>query len=153
MDAEPQVPAHDSARQIPGVRVSPIRVVLAALPPLLGDIVRETLVRDAEALVDAEVGSANDITPTLERATADVVVVGVAPSEWSDLSSLVRLLLFEHPRLTIVALASDGRSGYVYQQQPRGVAIHDITPKSLVHAIRSTATTDLHPGIHPFSAE
>ena len=133
--------------------MSPIRVVLAALPPLLGDIVRETLVRDAEAQVDAEVGSARDIGPTLGRITANVVVVGVAPSEWSELSSLLREILAGHPGLTIVALASDGRSGYVYQHQPRGVAIHDISPKSLVQVIRSTATTGLHPGIHPFSAE
>ena len=96
---------------------------------------------------------AGEIASALERTAADVAIVGVASTDWVGLSGLLRELLARHPRLTVVALASDGRSGYVYQQQPRGVAINDISPKSLLHAIRSTAATDVHPPIHPFSAE
>lgn len=133
--------------------MSPIRVVLATLPPLLGDIVRETLVRDAEAEILAEVESAADIAAVVERTDPNVAVVGVATADWIDVSSRLRDLLSEHPRLTIVALASDGRSGYVYQNQPRGVVINDLSPKSLVQAIRSTITTGVNPPVHPFSAE
>jgi len=133
--------------------VSPIRVVLATLPPLLGDIVRETLVRDAEAEILAEVESAADIAAVVERTDPNVAVVGVASADWIDVSSRLRDLLIKHPRLTIIALACDGRSGYVYQNQPRGVVINDLSPKSLVHAIRLTTASDVHPPVHPFSAE
>lgn len=134
--------------------MSPIRVVLATLPPLLGDIVRETLVREGGVEIVAEIGDTDDIRPTIDRTSPDVAVLGVAPDNWAGLSGFLRNVLGDHPRLAVVALASDGRSGYVYQQQPRGAVIHDITPKSLASAIRSTATpADVNPAIHPFSAE
>ena len=132
--------------------MSTIHVALATLPPLLRDIVRETLVRDPDVEIVAEIGRTNEIEASSDRVAADVLIVGVAPADWSGLSSLTRELLTRHPGLTIIALARDGRSGYVYQQ-PRGLAIHDISPKSLVQLIRSTAGTGLHPSIHPFSAE
>lgn len=133
--------------------MSPIRVVLATLPPLLSDIVRETLVRGAEAEILAEVEGTGELASVLQRTNPDVAVVGVASNDWVDSSGLLRELLVEHPRLTIVALASDGRSGYVYQNQPRGVVINDLSPKSLVNAIRLTTASGVNPPIHPFSAE
>lgn len=133
--------------------MSPIRVVLATMPPLLGDIVRETLARHVDVEIVAEVGTSGDITSAIDRADADVAVLGVATGEWVALSSTFRDLLAHHPRLTIIALARDGRSGYVYHHQPRGVVIDDISPRSLVQLIRSNAAVGVHPPLHPFSAE
>ena len=141
------------ARQPPGARVTPIRVVLAKMPPLLGDIVRETLARDGDVEVLAEVATSDEIAPAIDHADADVTVMGVAPDEWPRLSHLLRDTLATHPRLTIIALTSDGRSGYLYQMQPRGVVIDDLTPRSLVQVIRANALGGVHPVIHPFSAE
>lgn len=133
--------------------MTPIRVVLATMPPLLGDIVRATLARDADVEIRAEVTTRDEIGPAVDQADADVTVLGVMPGDWSGLSHLLRDTLAAHPRLTIIALASDGRSGYVYRLQPRGVIIDDITPRSLVQVIRANAGGDVHPIVHPFSAE
>jgi len=134
--------------------VSPIRVVLATLPPLLADIVRETLVREGGVEIVAEIGDTNAIEATIDRTNPHVAVLGVAPADWAGLSGFLRNVLANHPRLAVVALASDGRSGYVYQHQPRGVLINDITPKTLAIAIQSiAAATDVNPAVHPFSAE
>jgi len=133
--------------------VTPIRVVLATMPPLLRDIVRQSLARDADVEVLAEVATCDEIAPAVDHASADVTVLGVTPDEWPGLSQLLRETLATHPRLTIIALTSDGRSGYVYRMQPRGVVIDDLTPRSLVQVIRANAGGDVHPLIHPFSAE
>ena len=133
--------------------MAPTRVVLGTMPPLLGDIVRETLTRQTDFEVLAEVQTRGEIMPAVQHTGAQVVVVGIAAGGWVGLSALLRELLAVHPRLTVIALASDGRSGYVYQLQPRTVAIDDISPASLVRAIRATAAMDVHPAIHPFSAD
>jgi len=130
-----------------------IRVVLGTLPPLLRDIVRATLTRDADVEIVSEVALHQEIAPAVERTEGEVAVVGVAPSEWVGLSGFLRELLASHPHLTVIALASDGRSGYVYRLQPRGVVIDDISPRSLVQAIRAHTSADVHLPIHPLSAE
>ena len=133
--------------------VAPTRVVLGTMPPLLGDIVRQTLINQTDVEVLAEVGTRDEIEPAVTHTGAHVAILGISPTDWSTLSGLLRDLLASHPHLTVIALASDGRSGYVYQLQPRTVAIDDITPTSLVRAIRATAAKDVHPAIHPFSAD
>ena len=130
-----------------------IRVVLATMPPLLGDIVRATLARDPDVEILAEVASRDAIARTVARFDPDVAILGVSAGEWSALSHLLRETLEAHPRLAIIALASDGRSGYVYRMQPRGVVIDDITPRSLVQVIHANAGVGVHPIVHPFSAE
>ena len=67
-------------------------------------------------------------------------------------SSVDDLLLADYPRLSVIALANDGRNGWVYRLKPTSSAIHDVSPASLVQAIRGAATMDVHPIIHPFSA-
>jgi DNA-binding NarL/FixJ family response regulator len=133
--------------------VTTIRVVLGTLPPLLRDIVRATLTRDDDVEIVNEVARLDEIAPALERAEGDVAVMGVAPTEWTGLSDFLRQLLAGHPHLTVIALANDGRSGYLYRLQPRGVVIDDISPRSLVQAIRTHVAADVHPPIHPLSAE
>jgi DNA-binding NarL/FixJ family response regulator len=133
--------------------VTPIRVVLATMPPLLGDIVRATLARDPDVEILVEVASHEAVARALAQSGADVAILGVAPGGWSGLSQLLRETLAAYPRLTIITLASDGRSGYVYRMQPRGVVIDDITPRSLVQVIHANVGRDVHPIVHPFSAE
>lgn len=130
-----------------------IRVVLGAMPPLLGDIVRGTLTGHDDVDVVAEVETRAEIGPAVRRTDPHVAVLGIPPRDRSSLSALLHELLTDHPRLTIIALASDGRSGYVCQLQPSSVVIDDISPASLVQAIRATSAMDVHPVIHPFSAD
>ena len=133
--------------------MAPTRVVLGTMPPLLGDIVRETLTRQTDFEVLAEVATLGEIAPAVQRSDAHVAIVGLATDGWSSLGGLVQDLLAHRPRLTVIALSSDGRTGYVYQLQPRTVAIGDMSPSSLVRAIRAMAAKDVHPALHPFSAD
>jgi two-component system response regulator DesR len=141
VDAHPEAP------------LAPIRVVLGTMPPLLGDIVRETLAAHGDVEVLADVDTRDEIRPAVRRTDADVAVLGISSRDRTGLNGLLRELLADHPRLTVIALASDGRNGYVYQLQPSSVAIADVSPQSLVETIRATSAMDVHPRIHPFSAD
>jgi hypothetical protein len=66
----------------------------------------------------------------------------------------VHELLAVRPRLGIVALTSDGRTGYVHSLHPGEAAIVDISPGTLPDAIRAARNErDVHPHLHPFSAD
>ena len=123
------------------------------MPRLLGDIVRETLSAQHDVTIIADVRARDEITPAVQQTDADVAVIGVAADAWNSLNDLLRELLAERPRLTVIALASDGRNGYVFQLLPSSVAIDDISPQSLVEAIRARSTMGVHPVVHPFSAD
>ncbi len=132
-------------------QVAPIRVVLATMPALLGDIVRDTLAANHDDVaILAEVETRGEIASAVRRTDADVAVLGVASQD--DLSDFLGSLLADHPRLAVIALASDGRNGCVYRLKPISSAIEDVSPASLMQAIRATAAMDVHPVIHPFSA-
>ena len=128
-----------------------IGLVLATMPPLLGEIVRGTLEGQGDMEILAEVARPEQILSAVERTGANVAVVGI-PS--SDSRALVHELLAVQPRLSIVALTNDGRIGYVHSVRPGEAAIADISPVTLLDAIRATRDgMDVHPHLHPFSAD
>ena len=131
--------------------MTPIRLVLASMPPLLREIVRETLAGQHDIEILAEVSRPDDILPAVRRTGASVAVLGTS---LGDATSLVRELLTSHPWLHVVTLTSDARTAVVHSLQPRVSAIADISPQALVDAIRAASISkDVHPHLHPFSAE
>jgi DNA-binding NarL/FixJ family response regulator len=117
----------------------PIRVVLATLPPLLGDIVRQLLTGHVDLEVIAEVASAGEMRDVLRRAGADVVVAGATSADGRVPPIDV---LREHPGLRLIVIAGDARVAKVYELRPHETAIADISPSELLHVIRSTTTSD-----------
>lgn len=131
--------------------MAPIRLVLATMPPLLAAIVRETLAGQRDIEILAEVADPEELLATLRRTGASVAVVGVAAN---DSRAIVHELLAQQPWLRIVTLTSDGRTAFVHSLQPRESAIADLSPDTLLDAIRSArGIRDLHPRLHPFSAD
>lgn len=131
--------------------MAPIRLVLASMPPILGEIVRETLAGAGDIEIIAEVADPDQIPAAVRRTGASVAVLGIATS---DTRALVHALLAEYPRLRVVALASDGRTGYIHSLQPRESPILDLSPRTLVDAIRTPRSQkDVHPHLHPLSAD
>jgi len=132
--------------------VAPIRLVLATMPPLLGEIVRETLASQGDIEILAEVADPEQILSVVRRTGASVAVVGIAPSDSTAL--LVHELLADQPWLHVVTLTSDARTAVVHSLQPCAAAFSDLSPKALLDAIRTAlAAKDVHPYLHPFSPD
>lgn len=123
--------------------MAPIRVVLGAMPTLLRDIVRETLAGRPDFEVLAEVTEGDEISQAVQRTRADVAVVGITPrDDPDDRRSLPSELLAAHPQLRLIALTTDGRTGYAYQLQPYEAAIVEISPESLLEAMKGVHAAD-----------
>src|SRR5262245_33055030 len=95
-----------------------IRVVLAEMPPMLRDIVRDTLQRAPDMAVVAEVDRGMPLREALEAFKPDVVIVGT--SEPAD-SALPKQLLLAMPQARVLMLAMSGRSAVMYELRPHRV--------------------------------
>jgi DNA-binding NarL/FixJ family response regulator len=110
-----------------------IRVLLAEMPPMLRDIVKQTVERAPDMIVVGEIGSGGLLAGTLERTEADVVIVGT--SEPSDFDGARRLLIAA-PQARVLMLAMGGRSAVMYELQPHQTRLGEVSPQALIDAIR-----------------
>jgi hypothetical protein len=72
---------------------------------------------------------------------ADVVILGLRTAEaWAETgrTEAAFALLQEHPRMRIVGLSSDGRSGFLYALRPSKRPLGELAPESLLAVIRET---------------
>ena len=114
----------------------PIRVVLAEMPPLLRDIVYDTLRAAPDVVVVGEIGPGGALRPTLKQTAPDVVIVGTSePGNFS----LPRQILIDEPLARVLMLAIGGRSAVMYELQPHQTSLAVVSPETLIEAIRARA--------------
>lgn len=118
----------------------PIRVVLGQLPVLLGDILRATLSEHPDLEVVSDRSSATRVGAIVASTDADVAIISLPPTGRDRLADD---LLRAHPRLTVVALTDNARAGCIYQLKTEVTPLLDVTPGSLLAAVRQAgAATD-----------
>jgi hypothetical protein len=111
------------------------RVLLAAVPPLLGDIVRDALAGEPGVTV-VNGGTGDDLEGAVAATRADLVL---AESEGTGLSDRYLRLMHEHPRLCLLVVSPDGRSAALWRMVPQRRALEEVSPRSLVEAVRAAA--------------
>lgn len=116
----------------------PIRVLLADMPRMMRDIIRDITSSHKDIDVIAELAHRDELTKTAIRTRADVVVVGKAAGDGHE---DYRDLLRKRPRLKILAISADGRRGFLHELQPRVVPLGEVSPDSLIEAIRGSAAS------------
>lgn len=110
-----------------------IRVVIANMPRLLHDIVHSVLSAESDIeIAEASVSPKDIQAPDMLRNT-DVVIVAEPALSNAD----YEWVLYQHPRLRVVAIAGDGRAAALYELRPSRVALGDLSPRTLVDAVRS----------------
>ena len=112
-----------------------IRVLLAELPGMLGDIIRKLLASEKDIEVVGEM-AAEELLEFMGQTRADVVILGL---EDSELPAIGNQLFSEHPAVRVLGVAGDGRSTFLYELRPYKVPLGEVSPKALVTAIRSVA--------------
>ena len=112
------------------------RIVLVDLPPLLREIVRETIAREPDLDVVAEHDAGVDVRAAVEREDADFVIVGSDAVAGAAVSTLVAA----DRGVRALELRSDGRDSVLYELRPHRVALGEISPEALLHTIRSAPT-------------
>jgi hypothetical protein len=107
------------------------RIIIFNLPRLLGEIIERTVgdqpdMEIVEAVPDATLRAA------LEASGADFVIAG-PNGDVGDANDL--LAGWPSPRL--LAVAGDGREGFLYELCPARRPLGEISPQTIVDAIRS----------------
>ena len=103
--------------------MSPIRVALINLPPILAQIVSEVLEKP-----DIQVAERHP----------DVVIVGIADDSADEdgLPPECRKLFSRHPWARVLSLAHDGREAVLHELHPHRTVLGEASPEKLLETIR-----------------
>jgi DNA-binding NarL/FixJ family response regulator len=111
------------------------KVLLLGTSRLFGDLVKGIVEPADDLRVVAEIAEADELAGALEATDADFVVAsldGEPPLTESFLD-----LLEQRPRLRVLVLAGEGRRGMLWELRPRRVPIGEVSPTTLLAALRS----------------
>jgi hypothetical protein len=111
------------------------RLLIAAVPPLLGDIVRDALADEPGVEVVGKTGD-DDLSRSVDACAADVVL---AEENGAALPDPYLRLMYLHPRLRILTVSPDGRHASLWHLAPERRALADVSPRGLAAALRATA--------------
>jgi DNA-binding NarL/FixJ family response regulator len=111
--------------------VDRIRILLVAVPPLLGDILRCT--SEPDVRVVGERHRLEALVEAVDDADANVVVFG---TDEPGLPEASRVLLASRPRLKIIGISSDARRATLHELRPHSQWLGEMSPRQLLAAIR-----------------
>ena len=106
------------------------------MPPLLREIVRDAVEREADLELVRELDDAPDVTDALERDRADFVIVGSDAAATGSVASLVAA----QQGMRALELRADGRESVLYELRPHRVPLGEISAEALVRTIRTAPT-------------
>lgn len=113
--------------------MNPIRVLIAEMPQLVTDIAQEAIERQPDMEIVGVVPDPGALRTTVTSTRAQVLL---CPMGSGELPAVYRELFDSHPRLRLLAIEPDGRSGGVYELRPTRTPL-DVWPDGLVEAIRA----------------
>lgn len=105
---------------------------------MLVDIVKSIIASHEDIKVIGELAGRDELLEAATRTQADVLVLGkTATGDNDDYCTL----LYGRPQLKILAITADGRRGFLHELQPRVMSLGEVSPASLIDAIRGTASS------------
>jgi hypothetical protein len=117
--------------------VAGTRLLLARVPPLLADIVRDALADETGVeSVDTASGDLEALSASVARTGAQVVLAEGGEARIPD--DLLELM-YRHPRLKLLLVAPDGRTAALWRLVPERRALAAAVPRALAEAVRAAA--------------
>jgi DNA-binding NarL/FixJ family response regulator len=110
------------------------RRILVVGPPFLCSLVREIVADADDVEVVGELDDDGGLIAAVAQRDADFVIVAVGDLAHGD----VQLDLLERrPRAKVLALAGEGRDAVLWELRPQRARLGEISPDTLLAAIRS----------------
>jgi len=113
--------------------VSEIRLLFAALPAMLSEILRQATEGETDLRIVEERPGLEDLTTVASRASVDVVVVG---TEGGELPRECAKLMYERPLTSALAVSRDGTVASAYRLRPHGISMENASSGQIIEAIR-----------------
>lgn len=117
------------------------RIVLVDMPPLLREIVRETVAREPDLEVVREHEAGADLRAAVDQDDPDFLIVGSEEATETTVGSLIAA----GRRLRALEVRSDGRESVLYEFRPHRVLLGEISPDTLLQTIRTPPGRDAEP--------
>jgi len=109
-----------------------IRILLAGMPALLLDILHHVVVSEADMAVVGQIEN-GDLLAAMRQSRPNVLVIG---QKAKNERQKYEPLLWRHPRLRLLTIATDGKSGALYKLHPQRTSIGSLSADALRKAIR-----------------
>ena len=116
-----------------------IRVLLGEIPRDLGDNFKRAVTDQPDMELVGEVRNGVELLLTAGHTHADVVILGLQDSE---LPGICSHLLDEFPQIKVLAVSAGGQQAFLYEFRPRMVSLHEVSPESLLAAIRAAVSNN-----------
>lgn len=123
-----------------------VRVMLGPMPALLRGILEETLRHNGDIMLVGPPAPALALSAAVTLHRPDVVVVGGAQSAWLGEFSQV---LFDRLQVHVLAIDDDARTATMHEVNVRRWPLADVSPESIVAAVRAVAPADHAPAMQP----
>jgi DNA-binding NarL/FixJ family response regulator len=115
--------------------VRPTSILLAGMPRMLLDMVTDIVAAHPDMMVSGKMQETADIRTAVKKAKADIVILSEpAARQRQDLQEL----LYSRPHLKVLSITKNGQRFFLHELRPFRAALGEISPDSLVQAIRSS---------------
>ena len=111
--------------------MTPIRLIVAGLPPLMEEIVR-MLAADGSVEIVATLDGDHDLVRGASDHHADALLMPESSAE----PLLAVQILLANPRMRLLLMSDDADSAQLYRLLPHRMAIEDVSPTELFAAIQ-----------------
>jgi hypothetical protein len=112
-------------------------VILFALPRIVSEFVRAALSVDPTARLVADLGRGDDLLAAVAQTKGKIAVVGGTSLTEEEIAAVLR----SHPDARVLELVDDGRETFLYELRPHRIRLGQVSPRSLVHWLRSPASS------------
>jgi DNA-binding NarL/FixJ family response regulator len=124
--------------------LNPTRILLLGMSTMLADLVRGIAQADPDVEIVGELAHDSALLTTSAHTAPDVVIVALTDG---DLPASCSSLLYSQPRVRVLGLAQRGRDGFVWEMRPHRVPLGEMSPRTLLAAIRGEGGGDpMHAG-------
>ena len=114
-------------------RLSKVRVLVAGMPRMLTDIVRNIVTSQPDLVFVGEAEGVACLAWIATQSPVDVLVIGAAAVQ--DATGYTDLL-YQHPKMSIVAIDADARGAQIFDLRTHVSHLGEISPTTLVAALR-----------------
>jgi chemotaxis response regulator CheB len=114
-----------------------MRILLAGMSNMLSSIITAALEQSPEMIIAGVTSERDDLAGSIRLAQADAVVMQVAEPR---VALRYRKLLFSFPTLKLIAIASDGKGGFVHELRPWSTQLMELSAATLLAALRAQPT-------------
>lgn len=114
--------------------MSETRVLFAALPAMLSEILREAAGAESDLRIMGECKTLEELAEAMEQAKPHVLVVG---SDEAELPAECERLMFDCSHPGTLSVSRDGRQTWAYHLRPHGTRIENVSTEGVIDAIRT----------------